>query len=273
MKKPTCSTSSTTAIPAPQVLEVRPRRATRLMAGVPGPNEFQTVHFEGSWNSRGHLHPHLPELRNDRLDPMEQRSSRPPGQHQSGARIQVRRHLLSRKRTIQSGRRIRRDVRRTNVPKMTCTKVAGAGTCEITTEKDGAPGTNVIHVTCGEGCSQLAVDNSGRPNQGVIYIGSRNQGRTRQCLPSRRNLRWPDHKHPRRPDIRQRGAVRCCGRRRRQPLHNPYGRPDPLHIRRPLRATGMVHPSISRRFPRRGRSGHSISTAHAVRRSIRASRW
>src|ERR1044072_5218545 len=36
-------------------------------------------------------------------------------------------------------------------------------------------GTNVIKPTCEESCMQIAVDNSGGPNQGVIYVSSANQ--------------------------------------------------------------------------------------------------
>jgi hypothetical protein len=66
----------------------------------------------------------------------------------------------------------------TNVPKMTCAKVAGSGTCEIGNEQDGSSGSNGFRPNCnGEfNCSQIAVDNSGGPNQGVIYVSSRTGG-------------------------------------------------------------------------------------------------
>ncbi len=61
----------------------------------------------------------------------------------------------------------------TNVPKMTCTKLTGAGACQINFEQDGALGTNALPVECFQfSCSSIAVDNSGGSNQGVIYFGS-----------------------------------------------------------------------------------------------------
>jgi hypothetical protein len=65
-----------------------------------------------------------------------------------------------------------------DVPPMTCTKTAGSGTCEITNISDGAAEgslNQIAGVECGESaCVQLAVDNSGGPNQGVIYMGTSN---------------------------------------------------------------------------------------------------
>ena len=59
----------------------------------------------------------------------------------------------------------------TNVPKMTCTKVTGSGSCEIQhraerrfrDQRDSASNCN----GGGFSCSQIAVDNSGGPNQGT----------------------------------------------------------------------------------------------------------
>jgi hypothetical protein len=64
----------------------------------------------------------------------------------------------------------------TNVPTMTCTKVSGAGSCTITNITNGAaPGTlNVINTPCNESCFEVAVDNTGGPNQGTIYVSSTN---------------------------------------------------------------------------------------------------
>ena len=72
---------------------------------------------------------------------------------------------------------------KTNVPPMVCTKVTGASTCSIYEEKNGGPGTNVIHPPWNENNGyQLAVDNSGGPNQGVIYMSTLNNLTT--CCPS-----------------------------------------------------------------------------------------
>ena len=60
----------------------------------------------------------------------------------------------------------------TNVPKMTCATASGSGKCEVGGEQNGAPETNALPVGCSGTCSSVAVDNSGGPNQGVIYVGS-----------------------------------------------------------------------------------------------------
>ena len=71
----------------------------------------------------------------------------------------------------------------TNVPKMTCAILTGSGTCEIYSEKDGSLGTNVIRPPWGENNGwQIAVDNSGGPNQGVIYMSTLNNEST--CCPA-----------------------------------------------------------------------------------------
>jgi hypothetical protein len=78
----------------------------------------------------------------------------------------------------------------TNVPKMTCAKVSGAGVCEISSEQNGAPGTNAIPVECFNfSCSSIAVDNSGGSNQGTIYVGSSGFGaRVQVFLPDGTNV-------------------------------------------------------------------------------------
>jgi hypothetical protein len=78
----------------------------------------------------------------------------------------------------------------TNVPRMTCATVSGSGTCQIYSESDGAFGTNSIPVECSYfSCSSIAVDNSGGPNQGDIYVGSSGFGtRVQVFLPDGTNV-------------------------------------------------------------------------------------
>jgi hypothetical protein len=57
---------------------------------------------------------------------------------------------------------------------MGCAKLSGSGSCYISGGANGAPGTNQLNFRCGT-CTQFAVDNSGGPNQGVIYVSSANQ--------------------------------------------------------------------------------------------------
>jgi hypothetical protein len=61
-----------------------------------------------------------------------------------------------------------------DVPKTVCTKTAGAGVCSIGQEINGADELNVIDTTCGSSCMDIAVDNTGGPNQGIIYVSTSN---------------------------------------------------------------------------------------------------
>jgi len=78
----------------------------------------------------------------------------------------------------------------TNVPKITCATITGSGTCVVNSEQDGSPGTNAIPVECFQfSCSSMAVDNSGGPNQGTVYVGSSSQGaRVQVFLPDGTNV-------------------------------------------------------------------------------------
>jgi hypothetical protein len=60
----------------------------------------------------------------------------------------------------------------TDLPQISCSTVSGPGTCFTTGGglSNGSTSTNKIRVACN--CGQIAVDNSGGPNQGVIYIAS-----------------------------------------------------------------------------------------------------
>ena len=69
----------------------------------------------------------------------------------------------------------------TDIPQMTCTREYGTGTCEITNETNGGPSTNVLPTPCEQTCMQIAIDNTGGPNQGTIYVSSNNS--LTQCCP------------------------------------------------------------------------------------------
>jgi len=73
----------------------------------------------------------------------------------------------------------------TDVAKMSCTKTEGAGTCQITNEVNGASELNIIDTTCGSSCMDIAVDNTGGPNQGVIYVSTTGSNTT--CCPQAPN--------------------------------------------------------------------------------------
>jgi hypothetical protein len=69
-----------------------------------------------------------------------------------------------------------------NVPKTICTATTGPGTCTVTQEINGADELNVIDTTCGSSCMDMTVDNSGGPNQGVLYVST--SGSQTSCCPT-----------------------------------------------------------------------------------------
>jgi hypothetical protein len=153
--------------------------------GSPGRNESQTVHFasfvngdkftltcpngettaEITWNSSAEL------LRENMAAALEAKCGTGNYELSSGPNnVQV--HFVG-------------SFAETDVPTMTCTKTEGSGSCEIQNIGDGAAegSLNVISTTCRSACAQIAVDNSGGPNQGVIYLGTTNSQLT--CCPLR----------------------------------------------------------------------------------------
>lgn len=70
----------------------------------------------------------------------------------------------------------------TDVPRLTCAVVSGSGTCPIVGERNGSVDDYTLDLKCGSSCYQLAVDNSGGPNQGIIYVSSTNNLTT--CCPA-----------------------------------------------------------------------------------------
>jgi len=76
-----------------------------------------------------------------------------------------------------------------DLAQISCTKVSGTGTCFTSTDTNGAATTNKINVACGNGCYQIAVDNTGGPNQGVIYVASNESLTT--CCPGNQSVPNP----------------------------------------------------------------------------------
>jgi hypothetical protein len=77
----------------------------------------------------------------------------------------------------------------TNVPRMTCTVVNGTGSCPIVAERNGSVDKYALSLNCGSSCYQLAIDNTGGPNQGIIYVSSTNSLTT--CCPNSQTLPSP----------------------------------------------------------------------------------
>ncbi|HEY7256811.1 MAG TPA: hypothetical protein VH476_09020, partial [Solirubrobacterales bacterium] len=158
--------------------------------GLPGPNEKQTVHFEGAWAFSNTFTLTCP---NSETTAAIEWSSEPPV-----LQANIKGALESKcggTFSVESGPfnpvvEFKGTFAESDQPKMICTKVSGSGTCEIQNEQNGASGTNALPVSCGNfQCSEMAVDNSGGPNQGVIYIGSGNQGnRVQVYLPDGTNV-------------------------------------------------------------------------------------
>ncbi len=69
--------------------------------------------------------------------------------------------------------------------------MTGSGTCNVSTETNGAPATNKLNAACSQfgGCYQITVDNTGGPNQGVIYVSSAETLTT--CCPGGQTLPNP----------------------------------------------------------------------------------
>ncbi len=160
--------------------------------GVPGPNEFQTVHFEGSWVVGDTFTLTCPNA--ETTASIAWNNEPPELQSNIKSALETK---CGGTFSVVSGPfnpvvEFNGTFAETNVPKMTCTKVAGSGSCEIQNERNGASGTNGLPVNCNGGgfsCSQIAVDNSGGPNQGTIYVGSSNQGgRVQVFLPDGTNV-------------------------------------------------------------------------------------
>jgi hypothetical protein len=73
----------------------------------------------------------------------------------------------------------------TDVPTTTCTQTSGAGVCKLWSAINGADELNVIDTQCNSSCMDIAVDNSGGPNQGVIYVST--TGSQNTCCPVQPN--------------------------------------------------------------------------------------
>ncbi len=159
--------------------------------GLLGPNESQTVTFQGSWEFSDTFTLTCPNSETTAAIEYGSESQEISAhikaalESKCGGTFRVEGGFFN--QTVQ----FEGTFAHTNVPKMTCTKVTGAGSCEITNVIDGSPGTNAIHVNCGgeNSCSQVVVDNSGGPNEGTIYVASSSQGgRVQVFLPDGTNV-------------------------------------------------------------------------------------
>ena len=135
--------------------------------GLPGPNERQTIRFEGGWATGDTFTLTCPNS--------ETTGAIEWVENEAGIQATVKAGLEAKcggTFTIK-GYQYYLEVlfegsfAHTNVPKMTCTRVSGAGTCEVTEETNGAPETNAIRPPWQENDGdQIAVDNTGGPTKG-----------------------------------------------------------------------------------------------------------
>ena len=149
--------------------------------GIPGPNEIQGVHFEGGWFTGDAFTLTCP-------------NTEPTGEiewtdDQAALRANIKAALEAKcggTLTVTGFDAFNADIKfegtlgQADLAQISCSKVSGTGTCFANTGQNGAPSTNKLSVACGNGCYQIAIDNSGGPNQGVIYISS-GEGLTTCC--------------------------------------------------------------------------------------------
>jgi hypothetical protein len=143
-------------------------------SGIPGPNEHQGVHFEGAWFGGDAFTLTCPngELTGEIEWTTDQAALNANIKNALEAKCGGTLVVNgpggdSRNIDIEFGG----SFAHSDVAQIQCSKVSGTGTCNTTGGEDGAPATNKLNVACG-GCYQIAVDNTGGPNQGVIYISS-----------------------------------------------------------------------------------------------------
>jgi hypothetical protein len=141
-------------------------------SGLAGPNEHQSAHFEGSWFTGDTFTLTCPN--SEPTASIEWSNEQPTLAAHIKSALQTK---CGGTFTVESGPfnpeiRFEGTFGQTNVPQMTCATVSGSGTCNVTTQNDGGPTTNVLNAACESACYQITVDNTGGPNQGVIYISS-----------------------------------------------------------------------------------------------------
>lgn len=158
-------------------------------SGLAGPNESQSAHFEGSWFTGDTFTLTCPNA--ELTAAIEWSNEQPTLAAHIKAALEAK---CGGTFTIVSGPfnpviRFEGTFAHTNVTQMSCAKVTGSGTCSVTTEQNGAPTTNILNAACESGCYQITVDNTGGPNQGVIYVSS--AGSMTTCCPGGQSVPNP----------------------------------------------------------------------------------
>ncbi len=162
-------------------------------SGIPGPNEHQGVHFEGGWFEGDAFTLTCPKSSPETTAEIEWNAA--PGVLEANIKAALEAKCGGTATVTGPGGDARNiDVEfggtlgHADLPEFSCAKVSGSGTCYTTGGADGAASTNKLRVACG-GCYQIAVDNSGGPNQGVIYISSNDTLTT--CCPENQTVPNP----------------------------------------------------------------------------------
>ena len=209
--------------------EVRPRGQPDQLAGGPGPNESQNHPLRRrSWEFADTFTLTCPNGETTAAIELATKASEPLGQHQIGARSEMRGHLLRLRRLLQPERPVRRDLRRNECPENDLHQSDRLGHLRnqhrtgrrLRNQRD--PGRTAGGFSCSSDRGRQL--RWAEPGDHLRRL--ERPGRARAGLPAGRNQCRPDHQHSRRPRLRQRGALRCRGRQRRQPLCHPRGRPD-----------------------------------------------
>jgi hypothetical protein len=189
--------------------KVDPEGNPSIFPGAPGPNETQTVNFSGFLT--GNLFT-LTCPNGETTDEIEWNSSNQitPASIQAGLEAKCGAgNFTVTNSSINANVLFKGAYASTNVPQMTCTTTAGSGTCQVTNEVNGAPETNVLNTPCENSCLQIAVDNSGGPNQGVIYLST--TGASTNLTTGGIFIYLPSGEFVGRMDRRSGATTRSCG--------------------------------------------------------------
>jgi hypothetical protein len=157
--------------------------------GIPGPNERQSAHFEGSWFTGDTFTLTCPNA--EPTATIEWSNEQPvlAGHIKSALEAKCGGTISVESGPFNPVIRFEGTFAHTDLAQISCTKVTGSGTCNVTTEENGAPATNKLNAACNGGCVQITVDNTGGPNQGVIYLASAESMTT--CCPGGQSVPNP----------------------------------------------------------------------------------
>jgi hypothetical protein len=158
--------------------------------GLQGPNESQRVRFEGGWFTGDTFTLTCPN--SETTSAIEWNSEASIIQAKIKAALEAKcggTFSLTGFSSFEPLVRFEGTFAHTDVPQMTCVKVTGSGTCNVNTEANGAAATNKLNAACNQGCYQITVDNTGGPNQGVIYVSSAESMTT--CCPGGQSVPNP----------------------------------------------------------------------------------